>query len=106
MQLTPMLTLFNFGRNKQKGYAKLKPLKHHLIAFVQLRHLIQKYKGLKPVYISVKKKSKEQLIDMCYMCKDMLVLPRHFVDPIIEDDSNIEDVEVNNDSDDTDAEEE
>lgn len=60
------LSVVHFGRHKYKGLSKhCKPTMEQLQSFIQVRQPIVKYKGKSPVYISLKSKKKDELIDMC-----------------------------------------
>jgi hypothetical protein len=79
--ITQYLTTFHFGRNKQKGYSKFKPNRDQLIAFIQLRHPIVKFTGQRPNYLSLKNKSRDELVDIGYQSRHLPVLQRHFIEP-------------------------
>jgi hypothetical protein len=59
------LTSIHFGSNDKKELYRLKPTKEQLKAFIQLRHPIEKFAKLKPIYKSLTRKSIPQLIDLC-----------------------------------------
>ena len=80
--ITRYLTIFHFGRNKLKGYSKFKPNREQLIEFIQLRHTITGFKGQRPIYKSLTKKTRDELIDISFESRHLPVLPRHFVDPV------------------------
>ena len=72
----------HFGRNKIKGISKdCKENMEQYKAFIQVRQPILKYKGKSPIYMTLKGKKREELIDMCFELRLVKKQTRQFVMP-------------------------
>ena len=79
IDITILLSKEHFGCDNYKGYSKLKPpTVEQLRAFFHVRQHITKYKGRSPVYTSLKKIKKNDLIDMCFSKRNDPVQKRQF----------------------------
>ena len=78
IDISDKLTSHHFGNHEHKGLHRLKTTIDQLKAFIQLRHPIEKFAKLKPIYLSLTKKTKLELIDLCIQYKHMPILPRHY----------------------------
>ena len=76
--ISTRLTDCHFGNNEQKGLNRFKPTIEQLKAFIQLRYPIQKFAKMKPMYVSLTKETKPDLIKKCVQCKDAPLIPRHY----------------------------
>lgn len=71
LDLIPLLDESHFGKNK----TKYKPTVIQLKAFIQLREQVSTFKKNKPVYKSLKNKTKDELIEMCTVYKNKQLQP-------------------------------
>ena len=72
------MTVHHFGSDEHKGLKRFNPTMDQLKAFIQLRHPIKKFAKLRPIYKTVSKKTKPELVTLCFHCKDLPVLPQTY----------------------------
>ena len=94
LTMTRNLSKLHFGEHDHKGISKSKLTLTQQHAFIHLRHETNGCKGHYPIYINTSKKSREELMDMCFDSIGLPLQPRHFRLPLPDPTTQPEPVDI------------